>query len=203
MIARLPSPARRAPLSLGWIVALLLLGAGYRVAAPLLDLPGNTAPLMAIAFGGAMLIGLRFWWVPLLLLLASDLLLGVFLPGGGMGGYTLMSALFYGAVAYVGAKAGRHLRLWPMMWCGTLLCGVLFYGLANTYSWLVLPEYPKSLAGWWQSQTTGLPQFSPPAWVFLRNSLIADSIWCGFAGLVYTAFRQSIPQTIATAEAKG
>ena len=86
-----------------------------------------------------------------------------------------------------------------MMWCGTLLSGVLFYAVANTFSWLYWPGYEKSLAGWWQCQTTGLPEFSPPAWVFLRNALIADTIWCALAGMVYVVFRRPLvaPKVVA------
>ncbi len=191
--------ARRTALSPLWVIALVLLGAGYRVAVPVFDLPWNTAPLMAMAFGGGMLLGTRFWWVPALVLVVGDLAIGLLFPGDGIATYTLVSALIYLAAAWCGGVAGRKVPIWPAMWCGTLLCGVLFYLVANTFSWAVLPGYAKSLAGWWQSQTTGLPEFSPPAWVFLRNSLIADTLWCLLAGLAYAAFRR--PQVHATAEA--
>lgn len=188
-----PSPARSATLSPVWALALVGFGACYRVAVPVFELPWNSTPLMAMAFGGGMLLGVRFWWVPVVVLVASDLAIGLLFPGDGIAGYTLMSALFYLVTAWTGAAAGRSLRLWPAMWCGTLLSGVLFYLLANTYSWVALPGYAKTLAGWWQSQTTGLPEFSPPAWVFLRNSLMADTLWCVLAGVVYALFRQPRP----------
>ncbi len=192
-----PSPARSATLSPVWVLALVGFGACYRVAVPVFELPWNSTPLMAMAFGGGMLLGARFWWVPVVVLVASDLAIGLLFPGDGIAGYTLMSALFYLATAWTGAVAGRSLRLWPAMWCGTLLSGILFYLLANTYSWVVLPGYAKTLAGWWQSQTTGLPEFSPPAWVFLRNSLMADTLWCVLAGVVYALFRR--PRSLAVA----
>ncbi len=192
------SPAALAPI---WGLALVALGVGYRVAVPVFDLPWNSAPLMAMAFGGAMLLGVRFWWIPVAALLAGDLALGLMTPGGGIGGYTLMSALFYLAAAWLGAKAGRGPRLWPALWCGTLLCGLLFYVLANTYTWLALPAYAKTFAGWWQSQTTGLPEFSPPAWVFLRNSLLADTAWCVLAGIVHALFARPLPVAVPPAPA--
>ncbi len=129
--------------------------------------------------------GLRFWYVPLILLVASDLILGFWHGSGGIGGYTLMSLVFYLIVSWLGGRAGQSDRIWPMMWCGTLACGILFYAFANTYSWLMWPGYEKSIAGWWQSQTIGVPGVNPPAWVFLRNALIADSIWCALAGLLF------------------
>lgn len=186
--------------SLPAVLALVLLGAAYRVAAPSLGLPVNTAPLMALSFGGALLLGWRFAWVPVLALLASDFALGWFEPGGGFGGYTLMSVGFYLLTAFLGASAGSRTKSWPALWCGTLLFGVAFYLAANTYSWLFWPGYEQSLAGWWQSQTTGLPQFSPPAWVFLRNALIADSLWCGLAGLAWFAPRRQRSEALAGVE---
>ena len=186
-----------------WLLPLLLLTVGYRVAASSYDFLGNTAPLMAITFGGAMLLGVRFWWLPVVLLVASDLALGfIHGGGGGIGSYTLMSALFYVLVALIGGKAGRLERIWPMMWCGTLLCGVLFYAVANTYSWLAWPGYAMTPAGWWQAQTTGVPGINPPAWMFLRNALIADSIWCAVAGLLYLAQRRAQVMTTAAVTAR-
>jgi len=186
-------------LSTAWVIALLLAGAGYRIAVPIFDLPLNTAPLMAMAFGGALLSGGRTWWLPILVLVSSDLILGFILDGGGVGAYTLVSGVFFALVAWLGSLAGKRNRSFPMMWCGTLLAGIAFYVLANTYSWLVLPGYDGSLAGWWQSQTTGLPGYSPPAWVFLRNALIADTLWCVLAGLAYSVFSRPLPVAVGAA----
>ncbi|NLT69994.1 MAG: hypothetical protein GXX91_04790 [Verrucomicrobiaceae bacterium] len=189
--------------SLKWLLPLLVLTVGYRVATSSVDFLGNTAPLMAITFGGAMLLGPRFWWLPVALLLTSDLALGLFHGGGsGIGSYTLMSAVFYIVVALLGGKAGRREKIWPMMWCGTLLFGLLFYVVANTYSWLVWPGYAMTPAGWWQAQTTGVPGINPPAWMFLRNALIADSIWCGLAGLLYFAQRRSQGAAVVVAASR-
>lgn len=179
------------------MLALVLLGAAYRVAAPSLEWPVNSAPLMALSFGGALLLGWRFAWVPVLALLASDFALGCFENGGGFGGYTLMSAGFYLLTAFIGASVGSRSKSLAGLWCGTLVCGIAFYLAANTYSWLFWPGYEKSLAGWWQSQTTGLPEFSPPAWVFLRNALIADSLWCGLAALFRFAPRRQHSEAFA------
>ena len=193
-----PRSEQSGTLSFAWILVLLLLGAGYRLAVPVFDLPWNSAPLIAMAFGGSLMLGVRFWWLPVAVLLVGDLLLGLRNPAEGIAGYTLMSAVVYGFVAFIGARAPRSLKIWPMMWCGTLVCSVLFYGVGNTYTWLAWPGYEKTLAGWWQSQTTGLPEYSPQAWVFLKNSLIADTIWCALAGIVYAVSRR--PLAVPAAE---
>lgn len=181
----------------GLVVLLLVITVSYRVFASQFDFLGNTAPLMAIAFGGAMLLGPRYWPLPVALLIVSDLVLGIVNGGGGIGGYTIMSALFYVGVAWIGGHAGRREKIWPTMWFGTLCSGILFYIVANTYSWMVWSGYEQSLAGWWQSQTTGVPGVNPPAWMFLRNSLIADSIWCALAGVLFFFRRESPESTVA------
>lgn len=170
--------------------ALLFATVAYRLLASHYDLLGNTAPLMAIAFGGAFLTGSRFWFVPVVILVISDLILGLWHGQGGIGGYTLMSIGIYLIVGWIGGRAGKREKILPMMWLGTLCCSVLFYVFANTYSWMMWAGYDKSLAGWWQSQTIGVPGINPPAWMFLRNALIADSVWCAMAGLMFFAERR-------------
>jgi len=169
---------------LSLVLLLLLITVGYRVAASHYPALGNTSPLMAVAFGGALLLGFRFWWVPVALLVASDLLLGFWHGTGGLGGYTVFSACFYLLVAFLGGRLGEGSHRWVTLWVGTLSCSILFYVLANTFSWLVWPGYAQTWGGWLQAQTTGLPGVQPPSWMFLRNALIADSIWCGIAGTV-------------------
>lgn len=171
----------------GWVNlgALLLVTVAYRLLTSHFDYLSNTAPLMAIAFGGAFLTGSRFWFVPVVILVISDLILGLWHGQGGIGGYTFMSIGFYFFVGWIGGRAGKREKILPLMWFGTLTCSVLFYVLANSYSWMMWAGYDKSLAGWWQSQTTGVPGINPPAWTFLRNALIADSVWCAIAGLMF------------------
>jgi hypothetical protein len=185
----MPSSLPKSRFPVAAVLFLIALGVAYRVAVPLLDLPQNTAPLVAIAFGGSLLLGLRLWWVPVAALLASDLILGLILPGGGPGGYTIFSAAFLLLASAAGALLQRDGHRWLWLWSGTLIGSVAFYLLANTYSWLFWPGYEKSLAGWWQSQTIGQKGFYPPAWFFLRNSLIANTIWCGLAAAVYAFTR--------------
>jgi len=65
---------------------------------------------------------------------------------------------------------------------GTLLGALLFYLVSNTVSWLVNPVYAKTIAGWVQALTVGLPGF-PPTWVFGLKSLLGTGLFTGlFAG---------------------
>ena len=187
-----PSPEQNLSKSSGWprvtwIAGLLVLTAGYRLLAGSPDSGlENTSPLMAVCFGGGLLLGWRFCWVPVFLLLASDWLLGL-LHGTGLGGYTATSALVYSLAAMAGAWAGGATkeRRWLTLFSGTLVSSLLFYAVANSYVWFISPLYEKSFAGWLQSQTTGLPQFQPQAWVFLVRSLIGDTLWCLLAAPLF------------------
>ncbi len=182
-----------------WIAALLLLTVGYRIGAADSESLANTAPLMAACFGGGLLLGWRFCWVPALLLLVGDLFLGLS-HGTGVGVYTLTSGLAYTGSACLGAAVGRRAKTnggrWWMMLGGTLACSVLFYLLGNTWAWMASPGYAKTLAGWWQSQTVGLPGPYPPSLYFLRNALIGDSIWCLLASPLF--FWNSIREASAS-----
>ena len=168
-----------------YIVSLFLLVVAYRLFSA--DYPlllSNTAPVMAMCFGGGLLLGRRYWWVPALMMIGSDVALGL-AGGSGLGSYTIFTVIFFTVIAFAAAQFGRRSK-WRVMFGGTLLCSLLFYLAANTFSWISMAGiYPQTLAGWWQSQTTGLPEFSPPAWVFLRNALIGDSVWCAVAGLLF------------------
>ena len=64
----------------------------------------------------------------------------------------------------------------------TLLGALLFYLVSNTVSWLTVPGYAKTIAGWVQALTVGLPGF-PPTWVFGLKSLLGTGLFTGlFAG---------------------
>jgi len=87
--------------------------------------------------------------------------------------YTLALLLAFGIVFGLGWALRRHRRL-PLLIGSTFLASFLFYILTNTAAWIWDPAYPKTIAGWIQAHTTGNPAWSPPTWVFFRNSLIGD-----------------------------
>jgi hypothetical protein len=55
----------------------------------------------------------------------------------------------------------------------TLIGSCLFYLITNTTTWISTPAYAKTLAGWCQALTTGLPGF-PPTLHFFRNTVLSD-----------------------------
>ena len=166
-------------LSLLFVVALV-----WRGLAPAHPSLANSVPLAAMCFGGAFFCGRHWWWVPAFLLLSTDAALTLF-AGNPPSLFTLCSALFFLGAAWLGSRRPASLgplQAWLLMLGGSLATCVIFYGLANTSAWALMPEYPKSLAGWWQSQTIGLPGPYPPALAFLRNALVGNTVWCLLAG---------------------
>ena len=51
--------------------------------------------------------------------------------------------------------------------------------MTNIGSWALLPQYPKTWAGFVQAQTVGVPGPFPAAWVFLKNALLANLLFTG------------------------
>ena len=194
----LPNTSSRWGIYMIW--ALVVFTIAYRIIASQNGNLSNTSPTMALCFGGGLLLGRRFWWAPALLIVVSDFLIGLTRGGGGIGSYTVLTASLFCLSAWLGSLAVRwNGKTWPTLWCGVLLSSVLFYLITNTFCWAVYPGYPKSLLGWWQSQTTGLPGYIP-SWCFLRNALIADSIWCVIAGFLFffrfSPGRERVPATL-------
>lgn len=142
----------------------------------------NFSPWMALVFAGTLLFPRKLsgWWV-LALLVAVDVLL----QGQIMLAYPLTFVVVYGCMA---VAAGAAVRLRGQMGAvgmltGVVACSLGFYLVTNTLSWMLIPEYAKSVSGWLQALTVGLPGF-PPTWTFLRNSLVSD---LGFSALLILA----------------
>lgn len=146
------------------------------------DVLPNFSPWMALAFAGTLLFPRVLpWWGVVGLMLAADMVV----QGGVLLAFPGTMAVVYGLLA-LAAVAGVRLRgnvggLETV--AGAVVCSLVFYGVTNTLSWAVMPEYAKSVAGWAQAMTTGLPGF-PPTWTFLRNSLLSDA---GFSVLLVLA----------------
>ena len=66
---------------------------------------------------------------------------------------------------------------------------MFFYFITNTASWLNDPAYAKTLAGWIQALTTGLPNY-PSTWEFFRNTLLSGGL---FTGLFVGAMKLTAP----------
>lgn len=186
-----------------WVGLLIAFAVAFRLFTAGSDAWFHMAPFMVIAFAGAVLGGRALWWMPLVALAAfglSDLALYLF-KGFPVGYYTLLSLGVFGLAALIGLKLSHRAGALALFG-GTLLGSFGHYLVLNTYSWLVNPLYSFSMAGWWQSQTLGIAGF-PPSYLFLRNALVADMIWCGLAVLIYFHLksREHQPAPVRVAQA--
>lgn len=136
-------------------VVLIIVGAALRL---LPHIP-NVAPVGAIAlFGGAVLGWRLAMWLPLLVMVISDLVLG-FYPG---------IAFTWAGFVFI-ALYGRLLRRAPLpakVLVGALGSGVIFFIVSNFGVWLSSGMYPSTLEGLAQCYVMGLP--------FLRATLLGD-----------------------------
>ena len=152
------------------LVAFSLVGAKWQEVLP------GFSPLPAVFFCVAARVGVRWLWVPLVAWLLSYPLTN--LTQGY--GWDFHIAIAFGGFA-VAAGAGYFLRRrnWLAMMGGSIGAAILFYAVTNTGSWLLLPQYSKTWAGFVQAQTVGVPGPIPPAWVFLRSSIAASALFSG------------------------
>ena len=82
--------------------------------------------------------------------------------------------LFVGMI-WFGHRIGPRASF-PKMLGGGLLSAIVFYLVGNTLSWLQIPDYAKTFAGWIQALWTGLPGL-PPTWEFFRNTLLSSGFF--------------------------
>lgn len=151
-------------------------------------LPDNFSAAYALAFcAGVFVAGSVAWWLPMLTLAVTDVVLNVFyyhVPVFDR--YFLAKNLGFLLLIALGRRFQPRSN-WLKLLGGGVLGAVLFYLITNTASWLSDPGYAKTLAGWLQALTTGLPGF-PPTWVFFLKTLLSGGL---FTGLFVGAMRLS------------
>jgi hypothetical protein len=136
----------------------------------------NFSPMAALILCGAACLPRRIAIiVPFASLLITDFILNAHY------GATLFNADFVAkTIAFAAIAAfGWQLRAQPRVrvLIPTALCTSLFFYLfTNSVSWLTDPGYARSIGGWAQALTTGLPSYQP-SWMFLRNQLVSDLVF--------------------------
>ena len=153
-------------------------------------LPENFSAAYALVFCAGVYFPRKLaWWLPLSVLLATDVLLNLFYYHvAAIDPYMLVNYAAYAALIGLG-RCFRPTSSWLSVTGGGLLGALLFYLITNTAAWLQNPQYPKTLAGWIQAMTTGIPGWPPP-WTFLRNTLLSGGL---FTGLFCGAMKLSEP----------
>jgi hypothetical protein len=161
---------------IGLVIGLILAVAVFRIvrATVLPELP-NFSPVMAVAFcGGLFLPGLLAWIIPVAAVMLADLGLAWILGYEVSGLWQIVRLAGLAGAVGVGRWLARRETFGLGSFFGLLIAnGLGFYFVTNAATWLVSPDYAKSLAGFIQAQTIGLPGL-PPTWTFLRNALVSD-----------------------------
>ena len=146
-------------------------------------LPQNFSAAHALLFCAAFwLPGWMGWVLPLATIIVTDILLNVFAYDVTVLDPTLVTNWMILALFVVLAKWLARRRSYGRVFLGTLFGALLFYLVSNSVSWMVNPAYAKTIAGWVQALTVGLPGF-PPTWMFGLKTLLGTGLFTGlFAG---------------------
>jgi hypothetical protein len=167
-------------------------------------MPDNFSAVYALVFcGGVFLPRKLAWWLPLATLLVTDLALNIHYrqlyeadparyaaPMEFFNPYLLANYACYGVLIWLGTRF-KPTAHWLKLIGGGLLGALVFYVLSNTASWLQLPGYAKTLGGWIQALTVGLPGW-PPTWVFFLKTLASGGLFTGlFVGAMKFATREA------------
>ena len=146
-------------------------------------LPQNFSAAHALLFCAAFwLPGWMGWVLPLSTIIVTDILLNVFAYDVTVLDPRLVTNWMILALFVVLAKWLARRRSYGRVFLGTLFGALLFYLVSNSVSWMVNPAYAKTIAGWMQALTVGLPGF-PPTWVFGLKTLLGTGLFTGlFAG---------------------
>ena len=149
----------------------------------------NFSPLAAMAVCSGAFFP-RKWAiaVPVLAQILSDI--GLHLMGKSISwSFSIVLVVAYVAIAAVGLLAKKNFT--PSKLLGASLLGtLLFYVITNTMAFWQDPGYVKSLAGWVQALTTGIPGY-PPTYLFLFKSIGGDLFFTGLIALFVTRSQAS------------
>ena len=144
---------------LGVALSLVLFGVVMR----LVPHPANIAPVGAIAlFGGAVLPRRYGWWLPVAVMVISDVLF--------LGTYNgiVFTWLGFLLVALFGANL-RHYSNWLRVPFGALSAAVIFFAVSNFGVWLQGHMYPLTWVGLVHCYELALP--------FFRNTFYGDFLY--------------------------
>lgn len=168
-------------LPLAFIAAALVLR-WLKLTSPGMNLLPNFSPWMALAFTGTLVMPRALPWFvwPLAMLGINLAALGA---GSAFDVESLAIYVIYAVAAFTASRLRGGLSVLQSL-LGVVLCSVIFYLITNTAAWFAVPEYTKTLSGWVQAQTTGLPGYAS-TWTFLRSALLSD---LGFSLLLLVAF---------------
>jgi len=150
-------------------------------------MPLNFSVAYAFAFcAGVYFRGATTWWLPLGVMVATDIGLNFYYASHGISVWDLpnlenlaFNYVAYAVLIFLGSRFKPQLSLLKLVG-GGLLGEILFYLITNTASWLFNPfhnpEYTKNLAGWIIALTKGTGGW-PTTFEFFRNTLLSGGLF--------------------------
>ncbi len=160
----------------------ILLPAIFVTTFALSRIPGLLPPNFSVAYAFAFCAGVYFggalaWWLPLGVMLVTDVALNVFYyHTAPFGFYLVLNYAVYALLIGLGKLFGRKAPLLKLV-LGGLAGALIFYVVNNTLAWLQDAAYAKNLAGWIQALTTGRPDWHPTTWEMFRNTLLSGGLF--------------------------
>jgi hypothetical protein len=160
---------------------LIVVAVAYRIVTGLAIISGTTglsnfAPMAAIALCSAAYFPARYrFTVPMIALVFSDVVLNLHYRFSLISPFVLSHYVAFALIGWFGFLL-RDRAGFKTLLPASLAASLVFYCLTNTVSWIFDPGYPKTLAGFVQAQTVGLPVYggTTPTWMFLRNTAVSD-----------------------------
>jgi hypothetical protein len=163
-------------------------------------LPLNFSAAYAFAFcAGVYFSKKNSWWLPVLVLLATDVGLNFYYSAHGIEVWdpANLKNLFFNYTAYaVLIFIGRRFKprsSFASLLSGGMLGAILFYLITNTASWFFNPfhnpEYAKTFSGWLIALTKGINGW-PTTLEFFRNTLLSGGL---FTALFVAAAKLTAP----------
>jgi hypothetical protein len=166
----------------------------------------NFSPLAAILLCGAVYLPRR---IALLLgagpIVVADLLINAHYHAPLIDTGMLSRYFSFGLILCLGFWVRKqHKYKMFLLLASALASSFLFYFITNTGAWMMTAQYPKTLPGWWQALTVGLPGF-PPTLFFFRNTLLSDLLFTALFVVTQTIFHparaqrtEAAPPTVPT-----
>lgn len=143
-------------------------------------LPQNFSAVYALMFcAGVYFPGRMAWWLPLVTVLVTDVILNIFYYGvPPIDAYMLANYGAYAVLIWLGRRFTPKSN-WLYLLSGGLLGAILFYFITNTAAWLQNPLYAKTFADWIRALTVGTDGW-PHTWEFFRNTLMSGGLFTAF-----------------------
>ena len=158
----------------------------------------NFSPALSIfLISGAMMRGAWSWVAPVCAVCVTDLMINPSYGVDSLEPFMIANYSAYLLVFLLGKSLFKTKNLLHLVG-GGIAGALVFYAITTAFVWWSNPAYAKTLNGLIQALTVGQPGF-PPAYLFLKNTLISSNLFTFTIGWV--ALRMQVPVLPTAAKA--